>query len=250
MKNITCNRRTLLALAMMTTLSITGCSEKKDQADADKAADAPAGLQAAMSPDGQKAAAIAALPKADANVPLTQYVELNSGNQVMFMYYAMSTLPVDYEQIASVYSQDYRATSDAFKKSDILKAVKPVIDTEIAKAKANRYFMVANDARLSSYDFTGKGFSINADLSAGSQYYFNDNSSYKYSFTNGDSMKMLKVSDENIARQIESMRDKYPSMSLRIYAFAQDIDLSTHNIKAQIVKMQLVDSHGNVLLTQ
>jgi hypothetical protein len=235
----------------MTTLSITGCSEKKGQTDGDKAADAPAGLQAAMSEDGQKAAAIAALPKADANTPLSQYVELNGGNQIMFMYYAMSSLPVDYEKIASIYSQDYKSTDDAFKKSDILKAVKPIIDTEIAKAKANRYFMVTNNADLSSYDFTAKGFSINNnDLGADSRHYYNDNSAYTYSFTNGDGVKMLKVSDENVARQIESMRGKYPAMNLRIYAFSQGVDISNQSVKAQIVKMQLVDAHGNVLFTQ
>jgi hypothetical protein len=249
MENITCNRRTLLALAMMATLSITGCSGKKDQADGDKAANAPAGLQAAMSPDGQKAAAIAALPKADTNVPLTQYFELKSGNQLMFMYYAMSTLPIDYEKIASVYSRDYMNTSDAFKKSDILKAVTPIIDAEVAKAKANRYFMVTNDVNLSSYDFTAKGFSIKDDLSASSYHYYYDNQTYQYSYTNGDSMQMLKVSDESVARQIESLRGNQ-LLHLRIYAFAQDIDLSNQRVEAQIVKMQLLDAHGNVLFAQ
>lgn len=240
------------ALVVLAAMMLTACSDKKDNASTDSAAttSAPAGLQGAMSEEGQKAAALATLPQAASNIQLTQYTELNSGNQIMFLYYALSSLPVDYEQIASVYSRDYMNTSDAFKKADILKALKPVIDAEIAKAKSNRYFVDAIDANLDSYDFNAKGFPIQDDLSADSTRYYNDNSTYKYQFTNGINAKMLKPNDENLARQIETMRNKYPTMRLRIYAFAQGVDMSNQTVKAQIVKLQLLDGHGSVLLTQ
>lgn len=200
-----------------------------------------------QSQEAQKVAAVAALPNADPNTPPDKYVQLNSGNQLMFMYYGLLNMPVDYDKIASSYSQDFRSTNDEFKKKDILNALKPRIDSEIANAKNIRYFCVDFDAQLGHYDFNTKGFPVNNAIGPDGFAYFYDNANYKYSFTNGNSFKLLKVVDEAKARQIENMVNKYPAMKLTMYVFTQDADPSNLQIKCQIVKMKLADHHGNEL---
>jgi len=238
--------KTKFLIAMLLTSSVVmGCSKS-----ADKASDKPVSLQDALSNSGKQAAANSVLPKANPATPLDQYVKLTSGNQLMFMYFGLSNMPVDYEEIAKSYSKDFRRTGDAFKKQDMLKALTPKIDSEIANAKQLRYFVTDTDVSLGSYDFNQKSFSVRNGMSPDAYFYFYDNGDYRYSFTNGDQFTALKVSDENLARQIESMITKYQSMKLVFYAYAQDADPSNHQIKSQIVKVQLLDGRGNILLTQ
>ena len=251
MKNSKFNSLAILATTSLILLS--GCSKsgKSDNQAANQPSTDKPSLSAALSPQGVKAAAIAALPQANPNTPLDQYTPLTSGNQLMFLYYGLSSMPVDYEKIAQKYSQEYRSTSDVFKQKDILNALKPRIDAEIAQAKNNRYFMMRGDANLSNYDFNAEDFPNNdALLSSGGYGYFYDNNGYHYSFTNGADFKMLKVADEAKARQIEGMVNKYPSMKIVYYAYAQDIDPNSMTVKAQIVKVKLLDASGNELYAQ
>lgn len=237
--------KTKFLVAMLLASSVVvGCSKS-----ADKPSDKQASLQDALSSSNKQAAANSVLPKADPATPLDQYVKLTSGNQLMFMYFGLSNMPVDYEEIAKHYSQDFERTSDAFKKQDILKALTPKIDSEIANAKQQRYFIVDTEVSLGSYDFNQKSFSVKNGLSPNAYFYFYNNSEYKYSFTNGDQFGALKVVDEALARQIESMLSKQ-RMKLVFYAFAQDADPSNHEIKSQIVKVKLLDGRGNELLNQ
>lgn len=237
---------------MLTTSTVLmgGCSKSGGSDQGGKPnADKP-NLSSAMSPEAQKAAMVAALPKANADTPLDQYVQLTSGNQLMFMYYGLSNMPLDYEKITQAYSQEYRSTNDAFKQKDILNALKPRIDSEVAKAKNMRYYRTEEQANLASYDFNAKGFPVNNQIGDGSFGYYNDNSSYRYAFTNGESFKMLKVADEAKARQIEALTKKYPPMKLVFYVYAQDADPSDLSVKSQIVKVRLLDASGNELLVQ
>lgn len=248
MKKHTLNLCTFALVASFVLLG--GCS-KSGGADStgNKESDKPS-LSAALSADGQKSAMTAALPKAKADTPLDQYVALSSGNQLMFMYYGLSNMPVDHEKIAQSYSQEYRSTNDAFKQKDILNALTPRIDSEIAKAKELRYFRAEDEASLGSYDFNAKSFHINNAFDDGTYRYFNDNSTYKYSFTNGQSFSLLKVADEAKARQIESLIGKYPRMKIEFYSYTQDVDPNNLTVKCQIVKIRLLDATGNELFVQ
>lgn len=58
---------------------------------------------------------LAEAPKADKSIPLEQYQELTSGQQVMFSYLANSDMPVDYDKSAQAISAEYRGQSDDFK---------------------------------------------------------------------------------------------------------------------------------------
>ncbi len=233
------------------TILMSGCSKSDGSSGHEKQKSDQPSLSSALSAEGQKAAAIAALPKGNADTPLDQYVPLTSGNQLMLFYYGISNMPVDYEKIAQGYSQEYRATSDVFKKQDMLKALKPRIDAEITRAKNTRYFRIEDVATLANYDLNAKAFPVNdALLTAGGFGYFNDNGEYKYTFSNGEDFKNLKTTDEGKAREIESMLTKFRPMKIVYYAYAQDIDSSTLQIKAQIMKVRLLDASGNELLAQ
>ena len=117
----------LIATVLLAALS--GCGDKSDKAEA--GASAPT-LADATAPKAVAAikeeVARAALPKADKATPNEQYVELTSGNQVMFKYLALAAMPIDYKDVATLYSPDYARSSDEFRKNDLLTALKPRID--------------------------------------------------------------------------------------------------------------------------
>jgi hypothetical protein len=242
-------------LLLIVGLSAFGCDKKKEEYNISGFA-RPTAENTARPPEKKAPTPPPrALSKADTSTPLASYVKLEDGNQLMFMYYALSGLPVDYEKIAGQYSREYRETSDGFKKQDILTALKPRIDGEIEKAKNGRYFIYTTGGAikytLDPYDFNSKSFSLNQNIWSPEAYsYFNDNSSYKFSFTNGEEFKTLHVEDAEVARKIEGMISGYKDAKLTIYAFSQDADPSKGQIKAQIVKMQFTDAKGKDLLSK
>lgn len=191
------------------------------------------------------------LPKADKSVPAEQYIEFNSGNQLMFSYLALAGMPLDYKEITTRYSQEYARSSDEFRKNDLLTALKPKIDAEVAAASAQRYFKVTLDNPIEKYDFEKKGFPVNSSIwESGSYRYFHDNNEYKLGFTNGDSFRYLTAISEDDARKIESMRSKYNAMDVIVYGFVQSADPSSKTLKTQIVNIVLTDKKGGVLATQ
>jgi len=233
-------------LGIITLVSaLTACSKNDATTNAPAQSDKAPSLADATSPQAAEQAKIKALPKGNPATPLSQYRELTSDKDVMFTYYAMSSLPVDYDKLLLNYSQDYRATSDEFKKQDIQKALKPKIDQEIANAKGVNYIKVKWDQfRLDKYDFQAKAFpqhTLTNDVNFGWGY------DYRIEFSNGDDFKLLKVDDETKARIIEEKRSQGQSLDLLIYAFAQDSTLDQHHVKAQILKVVLVDKNGTEL---
>ncbi|NNM60227.1 MAG: DUF4852 domain-containing protein [Legionellales bacterium] len=182
------------------------------------------------------------LPNPDPGVSFEKYQTITSGNQLMFIYYALSGMPVDYKQIASNYSVDYRSTQDEFKKNDILNSLKPTIDSNIANAKNNRYLVwTIDNTPLSHYDFSSKSFTTQQEIPTNSSYgYYQDVPQYHITFTNAKNYTALRVSDESLAKKIESMVSNPNSLfSLKIYAFAQGVDLSNRTVNCLITKVEL-----------
>ncbi len=193
----------------------------------------------------------AALPKANKATPQEEYVEFSSGNQIMFSYLALAAMPVDYKEIAATYSQDFARASDEFRKNDLLVALKPKIDEEVAKAGKRRYAKMTIDNPIQKYDFDKKGFPVDDSLwQSGSYRYFHDNSAYRLGFSNGDAFRYLSVASEEGARTIEGMRSKYEPLQMVVYFYTQEADVSKKSINAEIVKIALLGKNGNVLATQ
>ena len=104
---------------------------------------------------------------------------------------------------------------------------------------------------IEKFDFEKKGFPLTDMVWDPRTYqYFNDNSEYKLSFSNGESYRYLKTATEEDARKIEGMRSAGTPMNLVVYCFMQDADPSNKSIKAEIVKVSLVDKKGDVLASQ
>jgi hypothetical protein len=222
-----------------------GCSKTENSNSSPEQNGKTPNLADATSPQAVEQAKVKALPQGNPDTPLSQYRELTSDKDVMFTYYALSSLPVDYDKILANYSQDYKSTSDEFKKQDIQKALKPKVDQEIANAKASTYIKMKWDQfSLDKYDFQAKGFPQNKltnNVNFGWGY------DYRIEFTNGDEYKLLKVADEAKARIIEEKRSKYQQLDLIIYAFIQDTAIDQHHVKVQIQKVVLVDKNGTEL---
>lgn len=243
-------RRTLPALLAATLL----CACSKSAPSASAPASTPS-LSRATSPaavaQAAKQAKAASLPQPNWATPDSEYVEITKGTQVMFLDAAFSGLPPNYDKMAQAYSSDYRNTSDDFKKHDLLAALQPKLDAGIADAKAHPYITWTDDSpNLGHYDFNQHGFSVGTVLFQSGHLNFYD-ANYNLAVTNGRAFRQLQVADEAKARAIEALVGKWPGMHLRIYAFAQSTDESgTPTVQALVTKVQLLDSHNQVLFEQ
>lgn len=229
-------------------ITISGCSNEMEENIHSGDSNDSANLTDVISLKGQELVAAALLPKGNRKMPLENYKELKGDTDIMFLHYALSNLPVDYDEVLTEYSDVYRRTNDDFKKQDILTVLKPRVDQEISEAKNSRYVkMKWNGIRLDKYDFEAKGFHQNAvsnDSNLGWKSY-----GYRITFSNGDAFKLLRVQDETTARLIEQKRSKYERFNLIIYAFAQEAELNKSNVTSQILHLKLLDSRGNELLS-
>lgn len=239
-------------IATVLLAALAGCGDKgatpAATASAPTLADATAPKAVAAA---KEEVARAALPKADKATPNEQYIELTSGNQVMFNYLALAAMPIDYKDIAATYSPDFAGSSDEFRKNDLLTALKPKIDAEVAGAAKRRYVKMTIDSPIEKYDFEKKGFPLNGAIwESGAYRYFGDNSNYKIGFTNGDAYRYLAVPGEDSARTIEGLRSRYEALHLVVYAYTQQADVTNKTVKAEIVKVALLDRKGNVLASQ
>ncbi|WP_348698395.1 hypothetical protein [Duganella fentianensis] len=244
-------RNSALVLAQASLLlSLAACNKSADTAASAPAASAPS-LADLNNPKAVAKAVNNTLPQGDKATPLTSYRKLDSGHQVMFLYFGMLNLPVPYEDIAEVYSAEYARSNDSFQRKDIIKALTPRIDQEIARAKASPYIMLEQSASnlLERYNFDKKSFTIKEMTSNDRYTYFNDNSRYTLGQTNATDFSALPVTDETKAREIEGYLSKYANLRMEVYCFAQDADPSARRVKLQVMKVRLF-SPSNQLLAE
>ena len=187
----------------------------------------------------QVKAAAASLPQADAATPTSSYIDITSGNQLMYSYIALSGVPPDYAAVAQRISREYAGSNDAFRKQEVLDALKPQIDAKVNEAKTKRYlrYQINGQGALSPYAMDKGAFPAKF-AEAGTYYYMYDNSDYKLGFSNGDGYSMLKV-DQEAARKIEAARSGYKDFAIVVYAYAQEADMASNQVKAQIVKVAI-----------
>lgn len=201
-------------------------------------------------PDNAAAAkviAAASVPKADKGTPLESYAVLSGGKPLLFSYYALSGMPVDYEIIAKNISADYSLSSDEFKKRDILAALKPGIDSAIDEAKAKRYFKLSTADGVRAYDFDSKSFPHQSLGNEGIYFSFNDAPAYRLVFSNGSAFGRIKVPEDTDAREIERRRAALERIGTRVYFFLSDVELGSRTVRAEITRVELVDGTGRVL---
>lgn len=244
--------RTLISsvVLMVSVAGLSACSDNSNEAVAPAAT-----LQNATSSQSIEAAKQAVLtesrPKADPATPASSYVAIDSGNQLMYRYLALSGLPLDYRDLATKISTEYSRSNDEFRKNDLLKALQPKIDASVAQARAQPYLKVDIRQPIGKYDFEKNGFPVDSSLwESGSYRYFYDNSSYRLSFTNGESFRYLTNIPEETARNIERLRSVHDGLRMVVYGFAHSADVNKTTVQADIVRVELLDSKGNVLASQ
>ena len=229
-------QRTLPALLAIAVL-LSACGKTET---ATPAASAPVAANVAdMAAKAQVKAAAANLPQADPATPASSYVDITSGHQLMYSYLALSGVPPDYAAVAQRISREYAGSNDAFRKQEVLDALKPQIDAKVNEAKTKRYlrYQINGQGALSPYAMDKAAFPAKfAD--AGTYYYMYDNGDYKLAFTNGDGYSLLKV-DQDAARKIEAARSGYKDFAIVVYAYAQEADMASNQVKAQIVKVAI-----------
>lgn len=233
-----------LSITILAALALAACG--KQGADPGNADSTLGRTDPASEP--KAATAAPALPKPDLTRPLGEYAELKDGQQVMFHYVAASKLPPDYEKLAGAYSREYRQSNDAFRKNDLLQALKPQIDQGIAQATASPYTWIElDDADLQAYDFERKGFPV-GEFIDDKYRYFNDASEYTYTWANRSQVDFAPVADEAVARAIEAARTKWSTRPrLRVYSMAQSADMNAQRVNAHVTRVQIVDRNGRVL---
>lgn len=239
-----------ISAATLLLLALTACSDNKQ---ADSASSTPAAVEETVSESESESAprTVSKLPDGNVDKPLSEYAEWQGNNQIMFLYYALTKLPVDYAKVMDNYSEEYRNSNDNFRKNDLKNALKDQIDAEVASAAGLKYLKTTwSYFTIHSYDFDSSSFP-QTNLTNNGFFYWNDSPHrFQLTFTNGDEFKNLFVKDEATARKIEDMRSKYSWFNLNLYTFVQAADPAQNAIKVQVLAVELTDQNGNVLIRQ
>lgn len=234
-----------LSVCVLALAILSACS--KDEANK-PTAPAPTGIIGQAAEAARADTARPNLPAIDANLPTSQYAEIDDGEDLMFLYLATTGLPPEYSKAAEAYSEEYRNTTDDFRKRDLLKALTPQIDQQLSAASSQLYrWMEVDDAELGNYDFERRGFPV-GEFQDSKYRYFNNASSYKLTWDNHAQLAFAPVADEAIARELEGMRNDYSNKPrLKVYFMARSTDLNETAIKGHVTKVQVVDKSGRVL---
>ena len=158
---------------------------------------------------------------ADASVPLSGYVDLNTlpgGQALTYLVLAKSPNDTTTDQKMGWLSSEYQATADAFKRQDIEKAKWPTIQAQLSEYAKNDYYslpikaasvaegMGLQNVMVGPYDFASSAFPI---TSYGQYCWANPVRN-----TVGMNLQIkpskvpcsIKVPDQNQAREIEQAR--------------------------------------------
>lgn len=235
-----------LKAACFSTLLVTmsGCGSDTRVVASQPPAARPAG--ATSGPNAGIQASLERLPVADASVLFDRYERVDRPDQIAALYYAVSGLPVDYPKLAEFSSQEYRSTSDEFRKRELMQALKPAIDNAIQQFRADRYFWVSiAGVQMEHFDFNSRSFPLRAPWIDENSYVYFNNSTYTLGFTNGSRYGRFTVQDEAVARPIEERVSRYDAVdNAQVYLFAQAVDMNTNRVKCQITRISLLDRRG------
>lgn len=262
-------RRTPLLLAIVVVAALTSfaCS-KKDEPVA--TVEAP---KAAASPT----------PSIDRNRPLERYRKVDTGAQVAVLYQALSSEPPDLEKLVATASSEYRDTRDAFKRKDIVTRMAPALEADLAKAKQDRYFWIEMNPTfhdrstyggIDHYDFKKNGFPVKLFRSAKTKQEVDDlqatgrieragvllnmtsegsQDAPGLTLNNWESYRIVPAAQET-AKAVEELVTKNTPLKLRLYLYAteaaRESSIRTPDgvLRAEILKLQIVDPKDNVLI--
>ena len=205
------------------------------------------------------------------NIALDQYVEVVSAGldptpQQSFDLIAFNaaisqvdpSMPADFDLLARLSSKDYDRTQDAFKKRELLASIQPKLEERMAHFQANPYIVTVYTYKnnIEGYDFTRNAFPVNV-FKADRILFAGNGLLFDYDLKNEAAASYLPVSDQELAKRIETLRTGGKSPRLKVY-FASTIKPKDPNntafnhylsdgIPLTVTHMQLVDRDGTVL---
>ncbi|MBB3227124.1 hypothetical protein FHW69_001725 [Luteibacter sp. Sphag1AF] len=212
-------------------LALAGCG-KHDAPAGDQAT--PATQAAGTEKTGDNAAAAQAFadaqkakedarPKADMNVPLANYTQLDQADGGTWLtYVAVSRAtpqPADEEKLG-MFSPKYYNEPDAFKKHDLAISELPGIQDNLKRFADQSYYAIqfgdVGNTRgaispqisfISGYDFTTQSFAFNGTKQCWTMGYGNSQN-VMLDLNNADSNNVcaIKVADQDLAKKIEQLR--------------------------------------------
>lgn len=222
------------------------------------------GAKASMSSEGARS-------KAPTNVPLEQYVELSNsidrftpqqGFDLVALNAAVSQVdpkfPLDFDLLARLASKEYDSTQDAFKKRELMATLQPKLEERIAHFKANPYIALVYTFRnnIEGYDFTRQAFPINV-FKAERFFYPGNSQLIHFEVKNEAASSYFPVSDEALAKRIETLRTSGSTPRLKAYFVADRKPPNsyasafghyfTNEIPLTVTHLELVDRDGTVL---
>lgn len=189
------NKFTLM-FAISIAAALAACSKSADQA--------PAGVIVAEVAQEKKAVALAP----ESLLALDKYIPVSMGRvdgdaQLAAQAHNMRALfwsgaPLDYDTLADDFIPAYKDEPDAFKRADLAKANKTVLDGAYEAARKNPYFSVKFDntpVSIAKYDAGLKGFHVTMYLAEDTMYYWSrpEGKDRKYSGLWG--VRLLGVDD-------------------------------------------------------
>ncbi len=168
-----------LGLALLISLALAGCGEKKEavQGTGANAKPSPASLMNSPKlPDSPAppTAQAPVLPKPDRTLPLASYVDLNgeaAGLALTYIVSAKAQAPLSDDEKLSRLSPAYFNETDAFKKKEVAKAEMPRVDAALSKYRKHDYYAVPVSAysrqplgltnvSVGQYDFSTRSFPL------------------------------------------------------------------------------------------
>ncbi len=188
----------------------------------------------------------------DPSKPLGAYLVIDNGRKLLALKQLDQPGGPKLEELASNLSEAYAREQDAFKRQDILKALRPELDALLLGAATQRHLAMDFDAdqyQVNSYDFQRRAFSLTQMEDNQSDRYFPDQGSAKVMFPNSRDFVHLVVDDEAVARKIEALRHSR-GMKMRVYFHVGGFDALNNSLKAQVMAVSLIAPDGTVLATR
>ncbi|WP_316157856.1 DUF4852 domain-containing protein [Cupriavidus sp. BIC8F] len=242
-----------LAIAILAGTLVAACG-KKDEPQVDAASLRPpsGGDVRVFQPPAESAPS---LPTVQVD-PARAYHKATSGVDLAYLYFALTDIPVDYDALAADVSEEYRRTTDTFKKKEMLDALRPEIQSKIAALKANPFIVLQADSSLGHYDLPSQSFPVKGLPLGPGEYLHFYGANYRVAISNGADFRQLKVADEGRARAMEAIvtngvpgsviRDVYPTKA-EMFLYAQAADKNTRVIQFQLVQLKLKDEKGELV---
>lgn len=196
----------------------------------------------------QESAVVQASPMVD--VKPENYVQLQSGRQLVGLYWASAKRSVDYGDAATALYQKYAAEKNELLRDGMLKDLNPEIDAEIDKARNVKFLLLEPDSPYSwvgNYDAEYKIFPVATLNEGNTKYSFNDADSYSISFNNQRAFSRFSVADPALVEKIEKLKRNF-AFAINVYVRITGAQSGSNVLEADIQKVQLLDKDKNVLV--